>query len=167
MNKRQTRRELKKVVGRMREVDTERRKEIEATWRKVVNLLSPESRHKPRPDRHCPKCGRRMYPGNFFLDEDVYDVELAKQHGLTDEQIQEGIYDPDSEYSRYLFAMDDHFCQPCQYWEKHPEDGRAYWNPDSNHYDADAPMTELEKVMVENKRQEEAGQLPLFGDDQS
>lgn len=112
------------------------------------------------PTKRCPTCGRFMALSDTMplWDEDEFDMALAVECGFdidTDDKL-------DEQWIRFSYVLDQWYCKSCVRLEPHTSGKRYYFNPDSGWYDGEKPLTPKEQIVLENQRQEAAGQLRLF-----
>lgn len=109
----------------------------------------------------CPDCGQFMRHTNLILDEDWFDDDLAREHGLDPDEC-----DWDSPKWQVYFYVYEHWeCVSCPSTFVADERVKYYYKPKSNTYTETPPpkpLTETEKIARYNRKQEEAGQLVLF-----
>ncbi len=111
--------------------------------------------------KNCEYCGQFMRLTDRMPQDDEFDEELAVQCGLSDEQIEEGMWNSESPHSRFNYVQDQWECTNCGTLTTHETGPRYYWNPDSGNYDGEKPLTPAERIQAENVQQEAVGQLRL------
>lgn len=108
----------------------------------------------------CPTCGKFMHLSDVMPIDDEFDDELAFECGYTEDDIDNLPYE---DLWKFHYIQDQWECGGCFYSEWHTEGLKYYFDPERNNYYLDAkPLTPNEKLILENKMQEENGQLRLF-----
>lgn len=111
---------------------------------------------EPKEPTRCPFCNSKDIETDLMSDEHEMDRELAVALG----------FNPDDWWDMmkhhmecfYMQAMGD-CCRCNTTWLYGP---RYYWNEEKGLYNLPRPLTPVEQIREENKRQEEAGQQRLF-----
>lgn len=116
------------------------------------------------PKKRCEDCGRFMRLTDLMPDDDDIDTDLALAHGFTQQEID--TLDPyDSPLGKYVYIQDQWECDNCNTTQWHTEGNKYYWNEVSGNYDAEAPLSPVEKTRIEaaSERQQalDAGQTEL------
>ena len=113
-------------------------------------------------DHLCPNCGIEQ---EGEIDIDIDDVKinetLAAAWKLTDEQIEDALWNWKSPHRHFVYTSVYWFCDYCDGMVKLP---RAYWNPETLQFDTNQPrpLTPREQAERDRQQQEAAGQLRLL-----
>lgn len=115
-------------------------------------------------NKRCEDCGRFMKLGDRmpYDDDDDFDEELARECGLTEDQLDEAHGDSEGKWSRFRYVLEQWECDNCDTLEPHLEGPRYYWNPKSGWYDGQKPTTPKERAAQKREHQKAAGQLDMF-----
>jgi len=100
--------------------------------------------------KKCPTCGKFMHLTDRLPKDDQFDYELARECGLTQEQIDKA-YHGDSPYSRFFYVQDQWECGGCFKLIPHTEGQRYYYNPFFADYNGTKPLTPHEKKALAQK----------------
>lgn len=112
----------------------------------------------------CADCGCFCRLTDVYFD-DEFDGELFEAAGYD-----ENDFDPDNEdHQRFMFVYDMWHCSQCDSYEVHTEGEKHYYNPATNNYNGEKPLTldeQKQKRIAEAKEAaRKAGQLVMFGED--
>lgn len=109
----------------------------------------------------CPECGRFASRCDYYDDEEI-DFDLARELGISDDEIREACVTASGPGSRVLYVEEVALCSSCGNQFNFEGGKRWYWDEDHACFGDDRPLTPSEQAAAEYVQQEQAGQLKLF-----
>ena len=115
--------------------------------------------------KKCSECGKFMHLTDRMPMDDEFDSELFIAAGYDEDD-----YNPDNDnHIRFHYVQDQWECSSCEGTEWYTEGKRYYYNPATNNYDGNAPLTleQQKQKRIEDAKEQarKAGQMVMFGDE--
>ncbi|MBE0688996.1 MAG: hypothetical protein IH587_02595 [Anaerolineae bacterium] len=110
----------------------------------------------------CPECGRFASSRDYFDENEEIDFDLARELGITDDEISEACVTASGPASRVLYVEEVAICYGCGNEFHFKGADRWYWDETHACFGSDRPLTPTQQAAAEYEAQEVAGQLRLF-----